>query len=156
METKPPVETMETATDTTGSRSEGTRQRWGNFSFSRPPLPTVPCAFRNPPLPLLSSSVVTPETAPFRLVVLSPQGVPPTPWKTRRRQSHRSSSSPPPRGKRAAAGLIGAPAARPWPQDRGRGTRQHRQPPTPPAAPPSSCVITSRLDRRRPRLSWSS
>ena len=104
----------------------------------------------------LSSSAVTPETVPFRLVVSSPQGVPPTAWKTRRRQSHRSSSSPPPCGKRAAAGLIGAPAARPWPRARGRGTPQHRRPPTPPAVPPSSCVITSRLDHRRPRLSWSS
>ena len=40
METKPPVETLETSKEVTGSPSEGSGERWEIFSSSRPHQPT--------------------------------------------------------------------------------------------------------------------
>ena len=41
METRVPVETLETPTEATGSPSEGSGDRWEIFSSSRPHQPTV-------------------------------------------------------------------------------------------------------------------
>ena len=50
METKVPVETLETPTEATGFPSEGSGQSWGLFSSRRPHLPQpFPLCYANPP-----------------------------------------------------------------------------------------------------------
>ena len=124
METKVPVQTLETPTETTGFPSEGAGQIWEQFAFRRPPSPHLACEFcKNIPP---SATPTAPSAPPFR--PSSPPFVTSVCF---------SPPSPP----------IDAQEVLP-PVDAGlQQQHQRRRSPSPSAAPPSEA-----LQRRRPPI----
>jgi len=157
METKVPVETLETPTEATGSPSEGSGQSWGLFSSRRPHLPQpFPLCFANPPCvrnPRAVTSVPSPSV---------PSPFPPRDWASasaRRLPPADSTASP------ASNASLGSPPPS-GPRLPQSATAAGVEPPPPPLSrrlPPSPSVWCRAVrrppfgtDRKRSKLgSWA-